>query len=106
MVEDWERHPGPTRRDMERRKSVDKAIADIELASQGKQPNQSLTKSLAIVLLEIYDEVGRTSRDVERAMTGVQAVLRALSNEHQDVRDYLSGSADVHRRGNDPSVKR
>jgi hypothetical protein len=106
MMNDWERSPLPTKRDMEKRKNVEQAIADIGLAAQGKQPSQSLTKSLAIVLLEIHREVERTSRDTERVMTGVQAILRALANEHEDVRDYLSGRADVHRRGNDPPLKR
>jgi hypothetical protein len=107
MMQDWENPSSPTKRDMEKRRSVEQAILDIGLAAQGKPPSQSLTKSLAIVLLEIHREAERTSRDMERALTGVQAILRALANDHEDVRDYLRGRRkDVHRRGDEPSLKR
>jgi hypothetical protein len=65
MLNDWERPSSPTKRDMEKRKNVEQVIADIGLAAQEKQPSQSLTKSLAIVLLGIHREVERTSRDTE-----------------------------------------
>lgn len=106
-MRNWERPSSPTKRDMEKRRSVDQAVLDIGLAAQGKTPSQSLTKSLAIVLLEIHREVERTSRDMERTLIGVQAILKALANDHEDVRDYLrGGNKDVHRRGDEPSLKR
>jgi hypothetical protein len=106
MIKDWERLPSPTKQDMERRKNIEKAIADIERVAQGLQPNPNLTKSLAIVLLEVLRESSRASRDLEYTMTGVRAILKAMANDHDDIKDYLSGGGDVHRRGNEPSTKR
>jgi hypothetical protein len=105
-TKDWERQPLPKIEELAKRKNVQEAIDDIQKAVQGQTSDLTLTRSLAIILLEVLSEVRRTSRDAEYAMTGVRALLKALSEEHDYLKDFLSGNADVHRRGADPSLKR
>jgi hypothetical protein len=90
------------RRATERQKNVQQAIADIELAAQGKAPSQGLTKSLAIILLEVLKEASRASEDAEYARSGVRALLTAFANDHQEVRDFLRPPHSVGR-SDDPN---
>jgi hypothetical protein len=105
-TKDWERPPSPTIEELVRRKNVQEAIDDIQKVVQGQTSDLTLTRSLAIILLEVLSEVRRTSRDAEYAMIGVRALLKALSEENDYLKDFLSGKADVHRRGADPSLRR
>ena len=66
------------RRDEGRQKNVQKAIADIERVAQGLEPNPNLTRSLAIVLLEVLKELSRARADAEYARTGISSALASF----------------------------
>lgn len=86
---DYVRKLAAMKRDEERRKNVQQAIADIERVAQGLPQNPNLTRSLAIVLLETLKEASRASRDAEDIRTGVRALLRALATDHEEVKAFL-----------------
>ncbi len=83
-VVDYAKQLAAMKRDTETRANIRQAVSDIELAAQGKMPSQSLTRSLAIVLLEVHKEVSRAADDLEYIRVGVRALLRGLANEHAE----------------------
>jgi hypothetical protein len=76
----------------EQLKEIDKAIRDLEIAAQGQKPDQGLTRALCLSTLGLHDQLSRLRADQEYVLRGLRSVLKALADDHQEVRDFLTGN--------------
>lgn len=74
------------------RSNANKAIEEIERIAAGGKPTQPITQTLAIVLAVLLERTQRLAKDVDYMQKGFHSVLKALSDEHQEVRDFLKGN--------------
>lgn len=81
----------------EQQREIDKAIRDLEKAAQGQAPDQGLTRALCLAILGLHDQLSRARADQEYILRGLRSVLKALADDHQEVKDFLSGA-----RGDNP----
>lgn len=76
----------------EQQKEIDRAIGDLEQAARGQKPDQGLTRALALAILGLHDQLSKVRADQEYILRGLRSVLKALADDHQEVKDFLKGS--------------